>query len=357
MRLRLLRQRTPHPYALAPRAWPIAALLLLSAALVAGCGAVENDPVAVREASLDSRADWMGVMSGVLAPRALREVALPGTHDSGTAAIHFDSELTLDSPDWMRALDRMPLFGNGFGFVIANWSRAQGNTIDQQLEAGVRYLDLRVCVTSRGLRICHGMAADPVESVIDSVRRFLDAHSTEIVILDFNHFYGLSPADHAYLNNRILTTFGSLLAPRTLTPSATVGQCWQSRYQAIVLYADWPSVNAHVELWAPDQIVSPWANTTNVNTLQQWVHDRALSRPNGTFFVSQGILTPDQNMIRRSFIPFNRNPRSLYDVANSVDPSLNGWIRDPALQSNLNIVIGDWVSDSLIGTVESLNAR
>ena len=61
---------------------------------------------------------WMNLMAADLSGKKLAEVVLPGTHDSGTGGI---SDLT---GPWV--------------------AKAQGRTVGEQLNDGIRYLDFRV---------------------------------------------------------------------------------------------------------------------------------------------------------------------------------------------------------------------
>jgi hypothetical protein len=297
--------------------------------------------------------DWMGDLSGTIGGWAVNRVKLPGTHDSGTYAIASGNEVTSDAPSWLPVVQS--LLGSAAGSVVAGWSKAQGWSIPYQLNAGIRYLDLRVCHASDGLRICHALAGDPIGTVIDAVAAFSANHPMELVILDFNHFYSMSAADHAALASRLSAALGSRLAPSSLSATATMSQLWSSGYNVIALYADSATVAANGFLWPQSSIASPWANTTSTSTLQSFITTQPLSRSGSSFFVSQGILTPDTNMIEQGLIPFTSNPGSLVDVANNLDPQLWNWLQTPAIHSQLNIVIADWQADWLIEDIQWLN--
>jgi hypothetical protein len=332
--------------------WPALALCTL-----VGCStAPPTDDVRETESipTWTSRPDWMGGLSATIGGRALANVVLPGTHDSGTATLTATSEVTIDAPDWLQSLSR----SGGFlpvGIIAAGWSRAQGRAIPDQLDAGFRYLDLRICHASDGLRLCHGLAGERIETVLDQVNTFLSQHSQEIVILDFNHLYGLTSDDHASLAALIASTFGARLAPRSFDAGTTIAELQQAGAQAIVLYADRQTVAASDGLWYESAIVSPWANTTDPMQLQQWIATKPLARPADAFFVSQAILTPDSGTIQRGLNPFSSNPHNLQDLANTINPSVQQWIQDGAIHPDLNVIIADWVPDSMIATTIALN--
>jgi len=73
-----------------------------------------------------------------------------------------------------------------------------------------------------------------------------------------------------------------------------------------------------------------------------------------TFFVLQGVLTPDGEMIKKGFLPDHWH--SLEDVAKDTTPKVVGWIKDLWANQNLNIVIVDWFEVSnYVDVVKSLS--
>ena len=297
--------------------------------------------------------NWMGDLSGTIFNWSIDNIRMPGTHDSGTYAITSSSEITGDAPTWLPIVQS--LLGSAASSVVAGWSKAQNWTIPYQLNGGIRYLDLRTCHASDGLRLCHALAGDPLSTVINAVATFSANHPMELIVLDFNHFYNMTAADHASLASMLSSALGSRLAPASLGASVTAGQMWASGYNVIALYADSGTVSANSFLWPQSSIVSPWANTTSTSTLQNWIQTQPLSRPANTLFVSQGILTPDTTMIENGLIPFTSNPSSLQAVANNLNPQLWNWLQAPQIHSSLNIVIADWQADWLIEDIQWLN--
>jgi len=111
---------------------------------------------------VDGSADWMAALDDDL---PLSEVVLPGTHDSATKYVQ-----------------------------LAFFSKCQAKDIAAQLEAGFRYLDIRVGGDMEGrFTLLHGFAscktgAAPwsgqlyLNEVVSACTAFLDAHPTETVV-------------------------------------------------------------------------------------------------------------------------------------------------------------------------------
>ena len=82
-------------------------------------------------------------MSGIPDNRYIYEINLPGTHDSTTAN-------SKNSTDNYVKIFGIPVFNSG------KYAKTQSLTLPQQLDAGVRYLDLRFSAKQGKLLLCHG---------------------------------------------------------------------------------------------------------------------------------------------------------------------------------------------------------
>ncbi len=123
----------------------------------------------VDRAKLDGTADWMADLDGDL---TLDAIVLPGTHDSATRYVQL-------------------------GF----FSKCQDLSIAEQLEAGYRYLDIRLGVNDGTLVLMHGFTfcrdgALPwspkltAERVLEQCYAFLKAHPDETVIFAVKQEHG-----------------------------------------------------------------------------------------------------------------------------------------------------------------------
>ncbi|KAF8315862.1 PLC-like phosphodiesterase [Clavulina sp. PMI_390] len=294
---------------------------------------------------------WMGALAHVIGSKKLREVAIPGTHDSGTYAITSGSEVGRDSPDWMRAIDKLGLPGEVLRAVMANWAVSQPVNFVEQLESGIRYLDLRV--QSNPLAFVHGLVSAPVQELVEQLRDYLNTagNEKEVVLLDFNHFYGMSASDHEELVGMLRSYLGDKLVPASTSWDVTMNELWSTSHRVIVFYDDSHSVNKNDFLWSQGAISSPWPNVQSADDLKARL-DRELPNTDRGFFVLQGVVTPDGDMIAAGigkevlswFWPFTKKgPESLQAVASMVTPQLIGWLFNwQSQRPNMNVVICDW---------------
>lgn len=125
---------------------------------------------AENKTTVEGSADWMAALDDDL---PLSEVVLPGTHDSAAKYVQ-----------------------------LAFFSKCQAKDVGAQLEAGYRYLDVRLGVEGPGAApLMHGFTycktgAAPwsdklfLDDVLDQCRAFLDAHPTETVVFAVKHEHG-----------------------------------------------------------------------------------------------------------------------------------------------------------------------
>src|SRR5262249_42000169 len=106
----------------------------------------------------------------------LGQVILPGAHDAGAS---FPLSVGF-APDMSPALNVFltPLLATGFSLdAVHFWSTAQSGGVTSQLEAGVRYFDLRVCAPpwfETEPRFCHGFyGPSTVDQALEEVNDFL----------------------------------------------------------------------------------------------------------------------------------------------------------------------------------------
>ena len=90
--------------------------------------------------------------------------------------------------DFLRKLPDLALFNNFRALMKTIWKAwmpKQCLSIYDQLVAGSRYLDMRVTKLSGQLHGEHGLYSRPLRAYLRDVRRFVEEHTSEVVILHF----------------------------------------------------------------------------------------------------------------------------------------------------------------------------
>lgn len=289
----------------------------------------------------------------------LRELVIPGSHDSGTFSLDKHMEVGPDESPLLQKLSDIPLIGKLEKSVIYNWAKAQSMTIYDQLSHGIRYLDLRVAYREedKKIRIVHGLYGWTVEQTLNDVKRFVSEFPNEIVILDFNHFYNMGPSAHKSLADSLRDSFdGIIRAPGKDGTNVTLQEMWAKGEKVIIFYHDTGVIDAYPCFWPKDLICSPWPNTADINRLMEFLEDeyKKPSCPKDVFKVTQAILTPQTSTLEHNLIG------NLEDFgAKKCNSRVTEWLKklpDSKYCDKFNIIIVDFVEiGDFIPTVISFN--
>jgi hypothetical protein len=212
------------------------------------------------------RSRWMEDLSPFIEKRPLNRIALPGTHDSGTSTLSRDSAISRDASSTIWNAGLTP----GIKSRVYDWALAQNLSVADQLQSGIRYLDIRVLdnrlvetfdqdkaiadeAREKQIFIVHSMFGARIEVILDQVEAFLSKNLKEIVILRIgtNRSDSLSSRGKAYLMNDLVhKRLGDLMVPRSFGPQVTPGQLWAANKRLIVMVDSsiWSDMNPGGEI-------------------------------------------------------------------------------------------------------------
>jgi Jacalin-like lectin domain/Phosphatidylinositol-specific phospholipase C, X domain len=286
-----------------------------------------------------NNANWMQSINETIAELTLRDLILPGTHDSGTYDINMLSGLSPDVSPWANLMYLSPVIGPA---VYSGWAKAQGQNIAGQLASGIRYLDLRVASDNGKLRICHGMYSDYLDNIIAAVGDFSAAHDQEIIVLHFQHFYDMDDALHGKLIALMRSKFGSALISRHHGVKTKLKDLAQAKQRIAVIYCNDKIKDAQVypDFWTGDMIDSPWGNKDDLADLKDYLNGVVAAPAEDKLFVLQGVLTPNATLITKGLAPFTSG--SLSALASRVSPQVLNWVQNDWRDKRLNILMIDW---------------
>lgn len=264
-----------------------------------------------------------------------------GSHDSLSCSITPHSDIAPDEPDlynsfFIRATSCLSKR------IIYNWCCTQSFDCKQQLEAGIRYFDLRVakCPDDSLLYIVHGLYGTEVKNVLKTMQEFLTTHSKEVLLLDFQHLYEMDHFDHHKLLHHLTETFGAMLCPYVADLTEfTLSWLWERGFQVVVFYRD-TVAQYHPFLWPAESIPNPWPNTRSIKNLLAFLtRGYEKRREAGKFFVSQSVLTPNIFLILRNILGTLRSV-----LVTESNRQLLKWLEDKHPGPHgLNIIICDFV--------------
>ncbi|XP_028655843.1 PI-PLC X domain-containing protein 1-like isoform X1 [Erpetoichthys calabaricus] len=297
---------------------------------------------------------WMSQLPDELMDVPLYNLAIPGSHNSITYCLDTShaSPVDLTQPVIVKKLDKYakPVFRP----FLYKWSVTQESTVLQQLDAGVRYFDLRIAHklsdNSCNLYFYHGVHTTvTVEMVLNEISTWLEEHKREVVILSFSHFLCFNQQLHKHLIQLVQTVFHKRLCPRN--GEVTLRNMTEHGHQLIVAYDHRDMTDLCDYLW--DHIPYWWGNKCEAEALIQELERRKQCGRPGRFFVAGINLTVDAKHLIL-------NPRQcLKDMVMQTYPVLLKWLVKQlpgSGHSSINIIAGDFVSDTqLAPTVITLN--
>ena len=216
-----------------------------------------------------------------------------GSHNSGTYKLIPSLGVAIDQEDHIQTIGTCCCTKS----IIHKWSRTQNLSLTQQLELGIRYFDIRIAAhpDTGELRFVHGLYGELVIPALRDIRQFLDENPREVVVLDFNHFYGMSGTLHRFLLSEVSNIFNG-----QLLPMANVGDrglslenIWMTPYRVICIYHNTEVTENQIDIWSSFNIEAPWAETNKVNELINFLDDNynVGYRNNDVLYVWQGVLT------------------------------------------------------------------
>lgn len=164
-------------------------LVNVSVTVIAICRLLLMQPI---KATTICYSSWMGQLFEQLKDKSLNQIAIPGSHNAGTYAL--SSRYSTDtSGSKYSKIDKLGVLRK----FIKGWSVCQNSSIADQLNLGIRYFDIRLCVPRSGpVCVCHCLEGPPLREILDQVERFLMKNPLELVILEFKHFDKFSLATH-----------------------------------------------------------------------------------------------------------------------------------------------------------------
>ena len=248
------------------------------------------------------------------------------------------------------------------------------------LEDGIRYLDLRVCVDGKGvLMTCHGLYGASVESILDDVKQFADAHPHELILLGFNHFWdrqyqkqqhrkqgeieGLTDANWTKLTDLVKTKLaGKLVSAAKFSPQSKFGELRQlKKDNQIIALFDSEAAPDDEFFWRQKEEntwVEGWNADEFKNGTLQILENAKNKKYADKFYAIRSSVTPDdggkligQGLFSKIY------PKSVSELADQTNPVALGWIKNEwAGKYPINLIWSDFYNRAdLVKLAMSIN--
>ncbi|KAG7507866.1 PI-PLC X domain-containing protein 1-like [Solea senegalensis] len=296
--------------------------------------------------------DWMSRLPAELHNTTLFDVAIPGSHDS--MSYDLDTQSSIVEPDALKVFSNIYYVRK----VLYNWAVTQEEPITKQLDAGVRYFDLRIArkpddTDPTRLYFYHGLYTHTdVETILTAINGWAESHPKEILILALSHFKGFDKDGeqlHSHLINFIKTLFGAKLLQRFDIP--TLKSSWDKGRNVIVSY-DYPA-NQHPEIWC--KIPYFYGNSMDPAQVESKICCvLEKPRPCGFFVCGLNLTLPEDAGALRYVLCSRGN---FANVTERSLPEMVQWVKQYAGRRP-NIVASDVVTrDDFVSTIVQLNYK
>ncbi|KAJ6648298.1 PI-PLC X domain-containing protein 3 [Pseudolycoriella hygida] len=267
----------------------------------------------------DDLENWMQNLPPKIRSIPVINLAIPGSHDSmsyGITRTH-----TSVAPDATPVVDGLYKV---FPCVIKRWAVTQKLTATQQLNCGIRYFDLRICLKNKdkNFYFVHGLYCEEITEPLIEIQQFLENHRNEFVILDCQHFYNFSEDDYEVLANRMIQIFNNNIygqANGKLT-DLTLETAEAKKTQVLIIYRS--SRHIPMQFWPSDMWPTPWPNQIKISKLKKYLDNSLENRSPDCGFVTQCVVTPPVDFIVPRFFMSLRRA-----CAERVRKGLFDWIK------------------------------
>ncbi|MBA3459399.1 MAG: phosphatidylinositol-specific phospholipase C [Deltaproteobacteria bacterium] len=273
---------------------------------------------------------WMGDQDHA---RSLGELSIPGTHDSG-ARFEFSPGL----------------------------AKTQELTIAQQLDAGVRYLDIRCRHVGDAFLIYHG-AVDQnqtYDEVLATLFAFLDEHPSEAIIASVKE--EATPSGNT---RSFEATFAAYLAqaPQRWHLDPAVPRLGEVRGQVVLLRrfsAMTTPLGIDAAPW-PDNTTFTVANAASLRVQDAYmVADNSVKWAAITSLLGEVRTAPSSTLFldyTSGYQTMNALP-NITIVSDDINARLAGYLADPAnMNARLGVLVMDFVTADLAAAIVATNVR
>ncbi|KAI5699593.1 hypothetical protein M8J75_005578 [Diaphorina citri] len=261
--------------------------------------------------SMETNPTWMKDNADVFSRMSIREMMIPGTHDTGASTEE-------DNMGESR---------------VQKYVMTQDETVLNQLILGIRSLDLRVAYYSvknetSKLYLNHGLQSIcPFSVIVKDIKTFME-NTREIVILDFHQFpmgfNGKIPnvKPHAILVEYLKQELEPYIAPANLTWNAKLQDFWRINRTLIIAYNHEETQDQYSDiLWLP--VNQRWANAQDLYALKHYMEVEFTHPPWGPWAAMTELTATGMDI-------FTDDMKGLRTMASSVNKEVTFWF------------LGDW---------------
>lgn len=313
---------------------------------------------------------WMSSLPEGVKSLPINCIHLPGTHDSAAYVLDFDHPIS-DSL-WFRAASYAAGMFCCIGDTIRDWTITQENSVYEQLNRGIRYLDLRVnySFSDDTFYTTHTFTEIQLERILEEVLRFLEENREEVIVLAAKPGWFDRQDLNLVEENRLIEIFQKYLGKyfATCTKDCRFDETMSvakmaERNQRVIFYFRGNFIHGKNYIWQPQNFQLPWDNTSNLQEKKRDLRNdlkgmvKSEYRLNGLAFK----MTPSNELVQddvlnRIFCSCCYQPQSTRSLSLKAQKYLSEFlIENKDQMDKVSIITTDFPSQSFIGLVIGLN--
>lgn len=242
---------------------------------------------------------WMYNNRNLLYDKTIYDISLPGTHDSSTYNINGSQYINLPK-QYSQLIKLANILHIPINNIIKGWVKTQNLNIYEQLNLGVRYLDLRISYYNNNWHVHHNyIIGDKLSVMLDQIYVFLNENKGEIILIELSHVFNSTQKELNILNNMIKNQFYNLLCRKEEYLNNTIEYLVNTNQRLLIF--------SPTDFFLPEYlIINTWANTANGNKLHSFNNNIMKKWNNHQYFYLlklSWILTPNVYTIIQSLFP------------------------------------------------------
>lgn len=238
---------------------------------------------------------WMSNLPPEITEQPLNMIAIPGSHDSFTYSITRQSTPSPDCEFYQRIRYLPSCIVSSF---LYPWTYTQSASFTEQLNAGVRYFDLRVSIrkykknqTNYNFCLVHGQYAQHLTDELIKIREFLQNNPKEVVLLDCNHCYEFeNDEQRTHFESVVLKILEPFMMPHQ-AEIPSLNEIWNAGFQVIFFSChqlNMEKLDRH--FWPPFRIKSFWPETINPDDMIKYLNSHiGHTYTNNTIYFTKSI--------------------------------------------------------------------
>lgn len=212
--------------------------------------------------------------------------------------------------------------------TLKKWSRAQTRCIYDQLESGIRQLDIRALWDSTDWVLHHCLLGNKISTVLSEVKTFMNKHEYEVLRIDFSHtHYSADGYKNEELFDLIEGYIGDLCIDRNVSlHTLTFNEMWKTNKRIIATFDSSDGIHSYNNIFNLSGIAEGYfSNKVKVSEMIEH-NNTLLSKHNPRFMLDLSwTLTPRSgNIVRGMFGCCGK--KTLLELASDADDYLTDWL-------------------------------